>query len=241
MKKLTDKIKKSLSGKKIKPKWQFISLNLLKDIGLVILLVAAILSLGIITYIIAQNNPWEFLPSGFRFFIKGLPLLPWELIVILCLIILAIYFLIKKVHFLYRLNNLIIIGAIMVITLGGYFIAEATGINTKIYNSKPFYKLHRNQGKFLFPNRGPRIRGEIRDINRQEITIKDWDGKEWQVRYSDDSNFPKNEDLEIGKEVTVVGEKSDSHINAFGIKDGDDGSLVQPRLRNKQPNQDQGQ
>jgi len=222
MNKLNEKIKKSLSNKKIKPRWYFTAIIILKDAGLVLLLVAAILSLGIITYIITQNNPWEFLPSGFKFFARGLSALPWELIGLLVLIIIAIYFLIKKVHFFYRLNNLIIISAIMFITLGGYFIADAAGLNKKIFNSAPIRPFHKNQGKFLFPNRGPRIWGEIKDIKNSKIIVEDERGKEWNVEYSGNTQFYQTDDLEIGDNVTIVGEKKDGNVNAYGIKETDD-------------------
>lgn len=229
MNKLNEKIKKSLSGKKIKPKWQFISLNLLKDIGLVALLIIAILALGIITYTITQNNPWEFLPSGFKFFLRGFPALPLELIGLLALIIVAIYFLIKKVHFIYRLNNIIIISGIILITLGGYFIADATGINEKVFNSAPIRRLHKNQGRFFFPHRGPKIIGEIKDIQDNNIIIEDNKGKEWRINYSEETKIPQKENLSTGDNIMVVGEKNDSNINAYGIKETQ--NILPPKQR----------
>ena len=236
MNKLNQKISQKLKKAKIKPKRYFTLLNILKDIGLVLLLIIAVLALGIIAYIITQNNPWEFLPSGFFSYLRGLVLLPWELIGLFALIIVAIYSLIKKVHFIYRLNNIVIVIAVALITLGGYFIAEATGLNEVVSRAPIAKQIYQKQGRFLAPNRGPIVSGEIIKIEDKKLTISDHQNKEWKIIISDSTRVPSGDEFKIGDIIHVVGKKDGQKIEAFGVKKVGDkfrGFMNKPRIKGK--------
>lgn len=222
MNKLTDSIKKKLQKTKTKPSWYFSLLNILKDIGIILGIILAVLALGIIVYIIAHDNPWQIPLSRPGFIGSGLPALPWELMVILAGMIFIIYFLIKKVHFIYRQNNLLIIGAIIVLTVCGYFIAEASGLNKTVASAPLAREIYKRQGKIIAPNRGPAIVGEIIKVTDTEIIIEDPLEKTWTIKITSDTKSKKDDELQVGDRIQVIGKKTGQEIEAFGIKKIDD-------------------
>jgi len=220
-KKLNEKIKTKLKNKKPKPKWQFQIFDFLKDFGIILLFISAILIFGIALYLIVHYNPFfgNYKNSGFNFFFQIFSVFPWELIGILVLLILGIYYLIKKVHFLYRLDSILIIVIILVLTTSGYFLAETTGLNKKIAGNQIIREIYQKQGRLFKPERGPVVIGEILKIENDKITIQEIHSeKEWIIIFDEKTRIQKNQDLEIGKTIMVIGEKKENQIKARGIK-----------------------
>lgn len=222
MNQLTQKIKAKIKIKKPKSKWQFIVFVIAKDIFLVMLMIIAIIATGIVIYIINQYNPWEYLPHGFLFYIQCLMALPWELIVILLLLIISVYFLARKVHFMYRTSKITMTSIILVLIFGGYVLAETTGIN-KFISSKPVAReIYQKQGKFFQHQNGPITIGEIANKKEGEIILIDMGNNQWKVLITDKTRMKNNFTLNINKKIMIIGKKKNYEIEAYGIKEIDD-------------------
>lgn len=218
MSKLSDKIKSKVKSVKPKPKWQFVGYELAKEIVLVILWFIAVVGIGMVIYIISHQNPWKFLPPELGFW-HGLIGLPWEMIAVLVILVISIYFISRKIHFVYRNNSWVILLLICTSVAAGYFIIEKTGLNEKLSEIQMAEEIYARGGKFIAPDRGPILIGKIEDIEDPKSLwiVRDMFSNNWQVIITDQTYIPTNQDFSVGKMVKIDGIKSDHTIEAFAI------------------------
>lgn len=226
MSKLSDKIKSQVKNVKPKPKWQFTSYNLAKETALVLLWVIAVIAIGMVIYIISHDNPWRFLPPHSISFWTALVGLPWEMIGFLILLIIAIYFISRKINFIYRNNSWVILLLICMSVTAGYFIVEKTGLNSKLSELELAEEIYNRGGKFIAPDRGPILIGKIEDIVEPKSLwiVRDSFSNTWNVIITNETEFPSQTEFQVGNMVTINGEKFNHTIEAFAIRELDNKS-----------------
>jgi len=212
MTKLEDKIKHAVQDKKPKPKSYFVIQNTLREIIVAILWLACVVLLGAIIYLL-QYFPWRVFIRP-RFFLHGMAGLPWELVFLAALLIVVLYFLTKNISTFYRHRN-ILIAALVVSLLAGYFIAELSGLNETIAKAKPLKPLYQQYGKFIAPERFPGTIGEITSVSENQITLLDQQGNEWTALIDDRTKMPGS--LAVGKRIIVIGAINNHEIKAQEI------------------------
>ena len=213
MNKLEDKIKKSIKNKKPKSGNYFLFQTTAREIAIAILWFICVGLLGTIIYLL-QYFPWRIfvLPN---FFLRGVVGLPWELFALASLLIVALYFLTKSISTLYRNKNVLII-ALTISLIGGYFIAESSGLNEIIAGTGPIKPLYQRRGRLVAPERLPAIAGEIISVDDNSIEIIDEQGFTWTVRI--DKNTRISGPTTTGRRIIVLGEKDGRTINALEIR-----------------------
>lgn len=220
MSKLTEKIKSKVKHVKPKPKWRFVGCELAKEIILVICWFLAVAGIGMVIYIIFHQNPWEFLPPKIGFW-HGLVGLPWEIIVILALLIFIIYLISRKIRFVYRNNSWVILILICISVAAGYFVIEKIGLNEKLSKMQVAEEIYTRGGKFIAPDRGPILIGEIEKFENPKTLwiVRDMFSNNWQVIITEKTHFPYKSKFNIGNLVRINGIKNDHTIEAFAINE----------------------
>ncbi|MDH4358427.1 MAG: hypothetical protein OEV37_00550 [Candidatus Berkelbacteria bacterium] len=214
---LEDKIKKGIETRKPKPYWQFLGVDITKELLVMAGWIVSVFLLGAIVYIIANFNALPPLPRATPYhYLRSFLGLPWELIVVFVLVVVGVYLLSKKISTLYRKPYVLVI--IIVVSLaGGYFVAEASGINEYIANRTAARRIYERQGRFLPGRRGLVTIGKITKVEEGNIMMDDPTGKTWTVKINDDTKT--GADLKSGAIVSVIGPRNDSTIEAIGITD----------------------
>lgn len=218
MNKLSNKITNKLKNVKPKSKWVFVVKNVLKDILIAVLWFLFIIGFGIVIYTISHYSPWRVLPSSFKFFGMAFLALPLELIGILILFGILMYYLSKKVHLIYRLNNWFLILIIILSLASGYLIAEYSGLNNQISKISSINKIYQKKGMLLKRNQELFTEGKIIEINKRNIIVEDVEENIWQINIDNNTKIRNGNDFVIGERVLVIGQKHENSIDALGIK-----------------------
>ena len=212
---LEEKIRKQIETKKPKPYWQFLGIDITRELLILAGWAISVFLLGAIIYIICNFSPLLPLPMPRSvYYLRLFFGLPWELIVLLVIIITGGYLLSKKVSTLYRKPYILVI-IIIVSLAGGYFAAEASGINEFIANKTIASQLYERQGRFLPGGRGLVTIGKITEIGEETIQIEDPTDKVWTVKINNDTKIKTG--LKTGILVRVIGAREDSTIEAINI------------------------
>jgi len=224
MTKLSEKIKKNLDNVKPKPKWEFTTYEMLKDLFLAFLWVNTVILIGIIIYILSRYNPWEDLPNKLDYHLDALKTLPWELITIALLLLAAIYFITRKINFMYRMSPYVTLGVVIVSIGGGYFLAEKIGINNKIANAPVAREIYKKQGKILIVSRGITATGEIIEVGKNDLLMNDSANRNWVVLVGPKTHiYSIDKGLILHDYILVNGIKvKDGTIQAFLIREMDE-------------------
>jgi len=223
MSKLNEKIKLGLKNVKPKPRWEFVTYDLIKDLVLAGLIVMAVLIVGATVYIVRQYNPWSDLPAGWNYHLEALKSLPWELIVFCFILITLVYIAAKKINNFYRINPLYIFLAIVVLIGAGYFIAEGMGFNKKMAEIPVAKNIYQKQGKIILVGRGIIVSGEVRSVNSPKMIVVDTKHHTWQIVATAKTHILTPDKIEAYDFVTVNGIKIDNdNIEAFLIREMDE-------------------
>lgn len=212
MTKLEDKIKDSIKNKKPRSEGYFLFQNTARELVIGILWLLCVGLLGALVYLM-QNFPWRIfiLP---HFFLRGLIGLPWELLTLASLLVVALYFLTKNVSTFYRNKNVLLV--VLVISLfAGYLIAESSGLNEIIARTRPIKPLYQQHGRLIAPERFPATVGEITSVSDDQISLSDERGKIWTVLI--DKNTRVSGPLTAGKRMIIIGKKDNDQIKAQEI------------------------
>lgn len=216
MSKLEEKIKNNLKKVKPNPRWEFLLLDFIKELIIVIFWIFAVVFLGICIYILSAYNPLEIVFYDKNLILNALIGLPWEIFIASVFLVLGIYFLSKRIFFIYRLNSVSLIVIIFTSIFLGFFIAEKLGLNEKISNSKIVNFIYENQGKILFPKRGFLITGKIKDIKEKILYFEDKDCLVYKIdleKVKIKNNFLFNK----GDYIKLFAIKNNFYINVWHI------------------------
>jgi len=210
---LEDKIKKGIKTKKPKPYWQFLGVDISRELLVLAGWIVSVFLLGAIIYIIVNYSP---LPSISRpvHFLWLFFSLPWELMTIFTAIVIGVYLLSKKISTFYRRPYVLVV-ILVASVAGGYFATEFSGINEWLANETLANSLYERQGRFVPGTRGLVTIGIVTQIDEDNIQIKDARGKTWTVEMDKDCKIET--ELKSGVPVRVLGLREDSTIEAIDI------------------------
>jgi len=232
--KVLNKIKKGQV--KMWPKFYFILKALVFILGIVFILFLALFLISFIVFNLRASGVL-FLPRfgllGFRSFFM---FFPWLLVIFSILFIIALIFLAKRYRFVYKKPLLYSIIAIVVIVLVGSF----------IFLRAPFHnRLSERAWRGRLPVAGPLYReygmrrpenlyiGKVMELTEDGFQMEIEDGQEITVNINKKIRPSFGKDIKKDDFVAVMGEKTDTVIDAYGvskIKDNDRGYMV-PRGR----------
>ena len=226
MDKLTNKIISQIQAKEIKPipRRTF----LIRNIGLWLLSVLSVglgsLSISLVAYNVT-NQDWDIYrhldESMFGFFISSLPYL-WITLVIISLTIAILNFEHSKNGYKYSPFKITLVSILLSLILG--FGSYALGFGEKIdnYFGSKFtnYQSIEAEKKLVWnqPEKGL-FSGTIEttDQNKKTFTLKDLEGKRWNVVYAD-ATVRSRANLETDSKVKIIGEQYGDTIVASDIR-----------------------
>ncbi len=206
---------------RMRPKVYFSATYGLKIIGILLTLFACI-SLGSFTLFSLRANGTILLPSlGWRGLQIFLHHVPWLLLLLIGLFVVALEWASQRFAFVYRkplLYSSIII--LSIVGLGSVFV-EQSSIHRRLFHNmstrhvpfiSPFYKGY----------------GEIHPTDFHLVYLLDAQGSQWQAknRYEErvtifigrDTQFPFGHEIRIGDRLLVIGDKNDNIIQARIIR-----------------------
>lgn len=216
---INQKIKEKICRARLKPKWQFLTCQIFIDVILIVAWILSVFVIGIIIYLLSHYNPWASLPKGFFYFLQACKDLPWELILVLLFLVVAIYFTSRKSYFIYRLNSLVILAIIVASLAIGYYVAEKMGLHENISQAPIAKQIYTRQGKVFLVSRGVVIIGEIKGAKNNHMIIADDDKKQWEISFDKKTIFITGKNFNINEIIKINGiRKEANHIQALTVQ-----------------------
>ncbi|MCX6793273.1 MAG: hypothetical protein NTY12_04585 [Candidatus Falkowbacteria bacterium] len=200
---------------KPKPRWQFITKQILIWFGVLLSVVVGSISSSILFFLII-NNDWEaydLVTKNLAYFI--LLTLPYFWLVILAGFIVLAYFYMRKTKHGYRysLLRLSIIYLVLCSIIGGtaYAYGGSEEIDRLLTVNVPIYKKIVNQqtNRWSQPKAGL-ISGELKkvDTEKKELILEDADDNVWRIDYSK-SKLNEKIKLNKGERIRIIGDEED--------------------------------
>lgn len=216
--KLAEKIKEQIKEQEPKSRWYFITQDLSRDILLFVLWIVLVIATGFFTNILIDFQINRLKTPGSGQFFVSFSFFPIEILVIIAVLIVIIYYLFRNIGFLYRLSSWLVVVIIFCSVFFGYLVSEEVGANKTLINSALGQMLYNHQGRLFLPEREDVVVGVIETVSDDFIEIRDFDGKIWQVLITDDTDRREIDSFALGERVWVLGERSDSTIEAQAIR-----------------------
>lgn len=216
---------------KMKPKWHFVLRSVLLVSGIIILSIALFYLVSFILFALRQTGVL-FMPAfglaGVKAFFVSLP---WILILVSIIFIIALEILVRQYSFAYRKTFLYSLFAIILFIVLGGWVTFASGLHQGLFNQA-------TQGKL--PVAGPLYRGmgfghpqdvyvgKIEKIGEKGLDIQNQAGEKLEIKASPETRFPFGTDFEEGDTVMVFGKmEKGSSVEAIGIH------CINDKIKNK--------
>jgi len=221
------------SGKvKMRPKWHFVARAILFTVGIIFLLLTLLFLASFIVYVLRQNGVW-FAPAfglrGVGVFVRSLP---WLLIAVAALFIVALEALVRHYSFGYRKPLLYSsLAMIFLAVIGGIAIAK-TPLHSGLFNQAQQNNLPVAGTLYRVYGMHPEdsvAEGIVMELKDDGFTMQDHLSEMLTVQMSDDTRFPYGTGFMEGDRVMVIGEREDNVIKAFGVRKIFDEFPVPPR------------
>lgn len=236
IKEILDKIKKGELKKH--SKLYFIVKGFIYGLGIVAVLAFSVVLGSFIIFFLRASGAL-FLPRfgflGLRIFLSSFP---WFLALIVFILVLLIWWLVKKSPVVYRKPLLYSILTIFILILFSSFLFEGTRFHTTLFKRAQDYKLpvigSAYRGCCLKPIRNTYI-GKVTELAENEFYFKTRQG-DFNVVFSKNTHFPFGRDIKVGDLLIVMGERQNSKILAFGVRKIEDiDNLCLPLMNYKLP------
>lgn len=217
MENLTEKINKRIKNTKFIPRWEFISWEIFKDASIILLFILTVFLLGVTIYIADSYNPLTQIHLESAYLWHSFLTVPWELFIVITGLFVALYFLVRKIHFVYRFNPLVIIASIIILAAVGFLAAETTGLNNTLSKTMPVKNIYLNQGRLVAKTRGIITIGKIKAVQNGNLIVVDNLGNIWTVVISRTSILGERV-IRIGDTIRINGLKNGNIIEAIIIE-----------------------
>lgn len=208
-------------GATMKPKWHFILRAASVALGIAILSLAVLYLVSFIFFMLRQSGAW-FVPI---FGLRGVAALffsmPWLLLVIAVIFLAVLEILVRHYSFAYRRPLIYSLFFITAIVFIGGFLLSRSGFHQQFpgfaarrgfQGAAPFYRHYRMS---RFEDVHP---GTVTALNNGGFVLSDPDNRKFIVRITGSTNFPLGSELGEGDKVVVLGRRSSTTIEAFGIR-----------------------
>ncbi len=201
----------------MKPRWHFVLQGMLYITGAMLVALIAVYGVSFVLFALRETGVW-FAPGmglGVMFFIVSSP---WLLITVTMLFIIALYFLITKFDFSYRIPHVYILILMVMLVLVFSTALHILSIHDRIRQVPGFESIY-TAG---LPSRPRDITpGHIIAIGDGSFIIESKKEGVITIMVTEQTRLP-NSSLGIGDQVVIFGPRTTSTITAFGVKRIDD-------------------
>ena len=237
MKDLSQETIKKIKEKNIHPttKWKFLVENFFIWISLAFLIIFGAVSLALAYYFLIQLD-WDVLRFMHRtsLFFWLVPHI-WLLLLVLFFILAFILF--RRTKKGYRLEGIIVSSLIFLLFLlvgsaAHYFQADEN-INNIFSKRVPGYQLLTNnkERQWSQPEAGL-LGGEITKVKEKNLNLKDFQGKDWQINYDQNTSIRPSVNLQPNEKIKVIGEKkNDKEFQADEIRPWEGKGMMRGKMK----------
>lgn len=217
MKDLSDKIIKSISSQDVRPvpRWQYATKKILFWIVAVFLVMLGALALALAFYLI-QSIDWDMYSllgygSMLVFMISAFP---YIFILLLAIFLALAYYFYRQTPKGHKISLSFLVAILIAFGLGVALMFHISGVNRDAYFQlarMPFYHqmMFTKEEEWSQPDRGL-LWGEVLNVDRNNFSLRDVNGKNWNVLYDSSTSFDSNIYEAQGRDVKIVGQKNGS-------------------------------
>ncbi len=215
-----------IKEKKIKPdpKWKHLAVKYLIWIIFFILIFASALCFAVAYYLASQLD-WDLhLYENKNFFSDIISLSPWIWILMMALFLLASLFNLRKTEGGYRWSRkkiaLISLGTAFVLASASAFSGAGFAINNAVQKNIPSYSkiVTTKEKQWSRPESGF-LAGSIEKYQKEEIELKDFSGKSWNVEITENTVIRPAAELNEDSKIKSIGKmKNENTFEAYEIR-----------------------
>jgi hypothetical protein len=240
--------KKSISGNvldkiqsgriKMRPKIYFILKSIFIVISIFIIALFILYLISFITFSMRASGAWYLLPFGSPGIKATFTLAPWLLISLGVVLIIVLEILVKHFSFAYRRPVLYSLLVIMIFAFLGSSVIGKTKLHSGLFQRAQEGRLsvigemYRNFG---MPKLKNVHRGIVSEITDSGFFIETPRGEILTIIIAAETHFPSEAAVQGGDAVVVLGERENSTIHAFGVREINDELNIFPQHRKFMP------
>lgn len=222
----------------MRPRWQFVLKSVLAVSASILLLLALLYVASFAVFVMRQNGAWFAPQFGWRGVAVLLTHLPWVLVGIGFVVIVALELLVKHYSFAYRRPLLYsVLGIVFIAACGGLAVAQTSLHRTfftrahegRLPIAGPWY---RGFGTERFRDVHP---GRIESVTEDGVTIRTRLNELLSVEVTSETRLPFGFNFEAGDMVVVVGDRHDDRVEAQGVIEVREGGMMMPGMMQPPP------
>ena len=164
---------------------------------------------------------------------------PWHWLIFALAVVVILEILARKFSFVYRRPLVYsVLGILLFVSIIGLVVSH-TVIHPQLFRGAAEGRIpiigsfYRERALQALPN--VHI-GEVSAVGEQGLTISNEKGEIFEVLVSPQTILPKNQEIEEGDLIMIMGDKKDSSVNAFGVRIiEEDRDLFFPMFDNRKP------
>ncbi len=219
---------------KMRPKWHFILRAVLWLAGIAAAVLAALYFFSLLMFIARETGIWAAPVFGWRGVLIFLASLPWMLVLLVLVFILALEILVRHYAFAYRLPLLYSALAVLLLVVVGGILLAGSPLHRMLSHCPAENEILKIPppngnggppcGTGVYRDLGPRRfknihRGTIENIDGANIILKNRQLENLAVVITKKTRLPFGADLSAGDEIVVVGDWRGDKIEAFGVRE----------------------
>lgn len=210
---------------KMRPRWHFVLIAAVAVLSFIVLILALLYVASLAHFLLRTSGVW-FAPrfgwSGWMELLRGLP---WLLVLLVTVLVVALEMLVRRYAFAYRQPILVSVFVIMIIVVAGGFLVSRTQLHPIMYDRV-------NQGRMpmmgrmyrmSLPRDGHIFRGDVLTVTPPELLVhcrhnKGCRGMSLRVMTSPETRLPPAGLPVAGQQVIIFGDRTGDIIMAHSIR-----------------------
>lgn len=206
----------------MRPRWHFILKSALFVSGIGILLLTLIYLMSFVLFVLRESGVLFVPVFGIRGMFTFVFSSPWILVLLATIFIVVLEILVQKYSFAYKKPLLYSVIGVVLVSLLGTGIMAKTLVHERLQQSADrgslpligeMYRAYDREG-----NQKVHV-GTVEELTEQGLVIRDKHGETYEVFVNDRTRVWRDRKFTIGDEIIVLGEKSETTIEARGIRD----------------------
>jgi len=194
----------------MKPKWHFAARTVLFSVFLAGAIFLSLFLFSFIIFILRLNRFWELFGFGWPGVWVSSQVFPWVLVFLGLVLIIALELLVRRFGFVWKkpvIYSLVIVS--LMVLFSGYAI-DAIG-----WQEKAYQKIYNS---YIGPEDNKIQQGTILEVEKNKLKVITPEEDLVEVILDGKTHFPKDQPIEKGDEILILGEKKDRSIEAKGLK-----------------------
>jgi hypothetical protein len=206
----------------MRPKWHFVLRAILLLLGMILVVLSLLYLISFIIFALHASGVWFAPGFGFRGLRTFLGSLPWLLVALALVFFLVLEILVKKYPLGYRRPLIITVFGILALALLGGLAVSKTSFHRGLYEASRANHLPFAGGFYLQYGASPHDNltiGKIIELKETGCEIRDRADRNVQVTFTQDTDFPFGQDLQLNDIIVVLGQRQDDSVLAIDVRE----------------------